>query len=383
MRVWAFCAVSSAAIAVNACGSSTGASSTTPTASHTATASATPSAGPPLVVWTVTSGGSTAIRTLTPTGGSPHTIATIPSNSPILGVGGGKLVYMTSPTALHVVSLASGADASFTTGASGSDTLFGGAVSPDGTKVAYTVATMSSGSSLKVLTVATGASSTVHMYSGGPVPAPVLWTTSTIVATDVVPYSDAGPQAAAGLNPTTGDEIANTSVAGAAGPVYGADGTHVANAIHTPTLGDDGDSQGGPGPQMPFNTLRTFSLGGTPAIVYQKPHHNVNTLAVSTAGTNVLFFNDSSVGGFAGISMSPDFGLFMYASGAPPVQVEKLDGPRWDGAAFAEDSTAFAARHVGSREELTLIAGSHSSPNVVDTVNAGDQPVFVGFSPIS
>lgn len=334
------------------------------------------------MVWAVTSGGSTAIRTLTPTGMAPHTVASIASSSQIMGVGGGKLVYTTGPTTLHVVTLASGADAGFNTGASGSDTLFGAAVSPDGTRIAYTVATMSSGASLRILTIATGASSTIHMFSGGPVPAPVLWTSSTIVATDVVPYSDAGPQAAVGLNPATGNEIANTATAGAAGPVYAADGMHVANAIHTPTLGDEGDSQQGPGPQQPFNTLRTFTLGGTPAIVYQKPHHNITTLAVSTGGANVLFFNDSSAGGFAGISMSPDFGLFLYGSGSPPVQVEKLDGPRWDGAAFADDSTVFAARNVSGREELTLIAG-HATPSVVDTVSGGDAPVFVGFSPIS
>jgi hypothetical protein len=80
--------------------------------------------------------------------------------------------------------------------------------------------------------------------------------------------------------------------------------------------------------------------------------------------------------------MSPDFGLFTFLAGTPK-QLEKLDGPRWDAAAFIDDTTAFAARHMGSNEELTVVGGSHATPSVVDTVSAGDQPVFVGYSPTS
>jgi hypothetical protein len=38
---------------------------------------------------------------------------------------------------------------------------------------------------------------------------------------------------------------------------------------------------------------------------------------------------------------------------------------------------------MGSNEELTVVGGSHATPSVVDTVAAGDQPVFVGYSPTS
>ena len=306
----------------------------------------------------------------------------------VLAVAAGKLVYLT-PSGLmtmHVVTLATGTDATYPTGASSSsDTVFGAAVSPDGTRVAYVLSTMSGASSLRILTLATSSSSTIRTFSGGvPVDSPGLWTATRMVAIGVVPYSDAGPQWVSALNPTTGAQTASTMTAGSSGPVYSDDAMHAANSIHAPTLGDDGDVASGPGPQQPFNTLRSFTVGGTPAVVYQKPHHNINVLAVSTAGGNVLYFNDSSAGGFAGITMSPEFGLFMYSgASAPGTQIEHLDGPRWDAAEFVDDSTAFAARHVGSAEELTMFSAGHPTPVVVDSVSGGDSPVIVGYSPIS
>jgi len=374
--------VIAASMAIAACGGSTGGTTPSPSASIAPTPTPTPVASP-LVVWAVTTGSSKVIRTLTPAGGVVHTIATIPAASQILGVGAGKLAYLSSALSLHIVGLATGADASYSTGASpSSDTVFGAAISPDGTLVAYVVSSPSSGGRLRILTVATGASATIRTYPAGPVDAPVEWTSTRIVATTIVPFSDAGPQAAVGLDPATGAQVFSTSISGSSGPEYSGDGTHVANSVHTAGLGDDGDVTAAVGAPMPFNTLRTFSLGSSPTGVVQKAHHNINVLAVSQAGTQVLYSNDSSAGGFAGITLSPDFGLFTFSAGTPR-QLEKLDGPRWDAAAFIDDTTAFAARHMGSNEELTVVGGSHATPSVVDTVAAGDQPVFVGYSPTS
>lgn len=372
-----------AGLTAAACGSPT--RTPTATATHTVAPTATPTpVGPALVVWSTKAGAAQVIRTLPASGGAAHTIATIPGSAQVVGAGGGKLVYIANALSLHVVSLATGADTGFATGAvSTSSAVFGGAVSPDGTRVAYVVAAPAGGAQLRVLALAAGTSMVLHAYTSGPVDAPVEWTATRIVATSIVPFSDAGPQAAVALDPSTGAETNSSSIAGSGGPTFSADGMTAANAVHTSGLGDDGDSPGGPGPAMPFNTLRVFSVGATPAIVYQKVHHNITVLAVSADGTHVLFFNDSSAGGFAGISMSPDFGLFAYAGGASPTQFEPLDGPRWDAAAYVDTSTAFVARHVGAAEQLTIVGPGHASPFVVDSVSGGDQPVFVGYSPIS
>ncbi len=257
---------------------------------------------------------------------------------------------------------------------------FGAAISPDGTRVAYMLADPSGGR-LRILTLATGASATIRTYPERTVDAPVAWTNTSIIVTTLVPFSDAGPQAAARLDPATGVQTLVSSVVGAHNPAYSGDGMHAAYSSRTTGLGDESDGAGSQIP-IPLNTVRTVALGSSPTDVVQKAHHNFEVLAVSQSGTQVLYSSDSSAGGFAGISLSPDFGLFTYSAGTA-TQLEKLDGPRWDAAAFVDDTTAFAARHVGSNEELTLVGGSHTTPSVVDTVAAGDQPVFVGYSPIS
>src|ERR1700674_5890117 len=100
-------------LAVAGCGGST-ATTLSPSASIAPTPTPTPAATP-LVVWAVTTGSSKVIRTLTPAGGVVHTIATIPAASQILGVGAGKLAYLSSALSLHIVELATGADASYST----------------------------------------------------------------------------------------------------------------------------------------------------------------------------------------------------------------------------------------------------------------------------
>jgi hypothetical protein len=374
-------AVIAAALAVGACGGSTATTTPSPSTRGAGTPSGTPSQSG-LVVWTVTVGSSTVVRTLTPAGGGAHTVATLGAVTRILGVAAGKLVYLSPEQSLHIVTLATGTDASFFIGANTSANLvcFGAAISPDGTRVAYMLADPSGGR-LSILTLATGGTATIRTYPPRTVDVPIEWTATSIVATTTTPFSDAFPEAAVGLDPATGTQVNSTKIVGAHNPAYSEDGVHAAYSSRTPGLGDESDGAGSQIP-IPLNTVRTLALGSSPIDVAQKAHHHFEVLAVSRAGTQVLYSSDSSAGGFAGISMSPDFGLFTYSAGTA-TQLEKLDGPRWDAAAFIDDNTAFAARHVGSNEELTLVGGSHTSPSVVDTVSAGDQPVFVGYSPTS
>jgi hypothetical protein len=170
----------------------------------------------------------------------------------------------------------------------------------------------------------------------------------------VIGFADAGPQGAVRLDPSTGARTATTSTTGSGSVRLSRDGRHAADVTHTAALGDDGDVAAHPGPPGPFNTLRSFTVGGPPGNVRQAVHHNISVLALSDDGSTLAWFDDTSAGGFAGISMSPEFGLFVL-SGTSRTQLQKY-GPRWDAAAFTPDLRLLAAKHEGSAETLQLFA---------------------------
>src|ERR1700694_1972541 len=216
------------ALAVSACSGGTSITTPGPSTSGAGTPSGTPRQSG-LVEWTVTVGSSTVVRTVTPGGGGAHTVATLAAAARIVGGAAGKLVYLSPEQSLHIVTLATGADASFFIGANTSTNTvcFGAAISPDGTRVAYMLADPSGGH-LGILTLATGASATIRTYPERTVDAPVAWTTTSIVVTTLVPFSDAGPQAAAHLDPATGVQSLGTSIVGAHDPAYSRDGMQAA-----------------------------------------------------------------------------------------------------------------------------------------------------------
>jgi hypothetical protein len=372
--------------AASACSSSTGGSSPSASSTPTATPTATP-AGPPVLVWAVKHGASIDVRVLSPSGGSPHTVASVPSDAQFVGFSTGvisahKIAALYSDKTFHTWDISTSATTSFPSGSAPADSVFGGAFSPDGARFAYATVTTSSGA-LHIATLATGTSTVIHTYSTNTVDAPIGWTASRITAVTVVGFSDAGPQANVALDPATGTETSSTSIAGSAGSAFSADGVHVADSTHS-MLGDEGDSPGGPGPQQPFNTLRTFSVGATPTNAYPPvAHHSIGVFAVSPSGSSVVYYNDSSAGGFAGISLSPDFGLFFLNSGSTLQLTHYGEVGRWDSGAFTDASTAVMAVHTGSGEQLVLVGPAHSPPTMIDSVAGGDAPVSVAYSPTS
>ncbi len=376
------------ACAVTACSSSgsTPTRTATPRTSVPASSSASPT-GPGLIVWVVSVPSGQLVRVLTAAGGSPHTITTLPVTANVLGAGAGKLGYEDSSDAsIHVVSLATGTNVRYNSGApagaSGSVSILGGAFNGNGSRFAYTL-DMLSGGALRVLTLGSGSSTVLRTWgSGVPVDEPNAWTSTSILGTTVVGFSDAGPQAAVAIDPSSGAETATSKVSDSTGPVYAAEEPFAATAFHTGGLGDESDTSGAPGPPQPFNSVRVFTVGGPDTVLFSKAHHSNAVLAVSRDGASTLFYADTSAGAFAGISLSPDFGLFMYRSGATH-QLASYDGARWDGGAFIDADQAVAARHNGDDEQLVIAGGPHSSPAVIDTVKGGDQPAFVAFSPTS
>jgi hypothetical protein len=305
----------------------------------------------------------------------------------VLAADDGRLAYEDSSDAsVHVLNLTSGTNTRYDTGvpsaAPDSVSILGGAFSPDGTRFAYNL-DMLSGGSLRVIDLAGGASKVLRTWGASvPVDEPNAWTDSAIEATTVVPFSDAGPQAAVTLNPDTGADLKTSNVSDSTGPVYAASTPTAATAFHSGGLGDDGDSAGAPGPPQPFNSVRVFTVGGSSTTVFSKAHHAVSVLAEARDGSATLFYADTSAGAFAGISMSPDFGLFVYRSGSP-VQLSGYDGSRYDGGAFLEGGQVVVARHSGDDEQLLLVGPGRGTPAVIDTVGGGDQPAFVAFSPTS
>ena len=309
-------------------------------------------------------------------------LAMVPADARVAGLSAGKIAFLYEDKTLHVYALGSGASTTVATGATAADDVFGGAISPDGSHFAFAVVSSTTSDSLRVLDLSTGTSSVLHSYTTATVDAPVEWVGTRILAESIVGFSDAGPQADVAVDAGTGLETMSTSIAGAAGSAFSADGVHVFDAIHGP-LGDDADSAGGPGPQQPFNTLRAFSVGSTPSSVYSAAHHQVTVFAVSDDGSEAVYYNDSAAGGFAGISLSPQFGLFLVHGTTPTQLAHYGEGGRWDAGAFVGAGSAVMARHSGSAEQLVLVGPSHPTPAVLDTVAGGDAPAFVGYSPMS
>ena len=299
---------------------------------------------------------------MSPDGETKRLVTTLPSDANVWAVGSGKLAAFYAK-AIHVVDLRSGTSTSYPPGSG--DSFFGGAFSPDGTHLAYVGGTTSSGA-LRSLDLATATAKTLRTFSSNSWDVPSLWASKEMAGNVVIAYSDAGPSGAFRLNASTGARVAFTNDGGGSGATFAADAQHAADSNHS-SLGDEGDVTAGPGPARPFNTLRVFTVGSTPKTVLKKAHHEITVLALSPTGGTVYYYDDSSAGGFAGISQSPDFGLFSM-TGTTRHQIAHYDGGTWQGGAFVSGSTLVAAEHAGSNERLMSVHGN--SVTTIDTVAA-------------
>src|SRR5207237_682290 len=135
---------------------------------------------------------------------------------------------------------------------------------------------------------------------------------------------------------------------------------------------DEGDVGMAVGPAGPPNTLRSFSIGATPANLLQEAHHNITVLALSDDGSRIVFFDDSTAGGTAGIGTSPNFGLFVFEGGSK-TQLDTY-GDRWDAATYSGASSFIAAKHNGGTETLVQVNGTAMA--TLDSI-PGDGPAQV------
>jgi hypothetical protein len=342
--------------------------------STTTTATSTATAQPTHVLWVTQGAGAQQIRAVDLSGAGAHTVASIPADAVVLGAGRARVAVAWSDHTIHMIDIASGVS---TTYDGGGDQLFGGAFSPDDSQFAYVVVTSSPlGGSLRVVALASHSVTTLRTFSGNPLDVPTVWASDAFAGTAIVAFADAGPQAAVRMDPHNGNRLAVSNTAGSTGPHFSRDALHAGDAIHS-ALGDDADAAPGPGPQGPFNTLRTFTVGSAPTSVLQEAHHNIGIIAVSDDGTAIAWYDDSAAGGFAGISLNDNFGLLLLHSGVK-TNLHHLDG-RFDAGVFTHDQSLVVAKHSGSAEMLQLFANGHDGvtiDSVTPASGAGQVALF-------
>lgn len=244
------------------------------------------------------------------------------------------------------------------------------AMSPDGTKLVYLDSTGGMSGSLKLVDLASGSSTTLRAFPSNKLDVPSTWGDAGIGATDIVGASDAPPQGALTLNPSSGARTASTLLANLAAVALTEDSTHAALVLHS-ALGDEADFAGGPGPMGPFNTLKLATIGGSVTTLLQEAHHDITVLASLPAGDRVLIHDGSAAGGFAGITSSPDFGLMAVSGTGAKTQYATENGAQYDGGAFLQDGTTVAvSSHTSTNEKLVRFAPG-AAPTTLDTVPGG------------
>jgi len=380
---WFFLAVP--ALLVTACGGG-GTSGTTPTPSQSPTATTTPAPPTPsatpkptaLVVWVALQpDGTSLVRTVPSTGGTARTVATLPRDAQVLAAAGGRLAVALPSHSMQVIELDTGASATYP---AGGDQLFGAAFSPDGTHLAFDIATINPmGGRLVVLDLASRALTTLRHFSSNHYDVPTRWTADTMAGVELVGFSDAGPQTLLRLDPTTGARTATTGISGSGDFAISADTLHAAVARHTAGLGDDNDKPGSQKP-YPLNTLQSATIGSPPVQVLQQAHHQFSTLALSDDGGTICYSADSSTGGFAGISQDSTFGLFI-RTGSTTTQLVHWDGSTWEHASMA-GTVVIAANHTSTAEKLLAVSGA-GAPATLDSLPGADQAIFVGLAGVA
>ena len=365
-----------ALLALTACGGGPGPSSSPghTAASGSAAPSASASATPIPVhkaAWVIPSAGGPTIRIGQLPSGPFHTVATLPVGSDVVAASGNYAVLVDGNTGhLESLNLTSGHTTDY--GGAAGTMYWGGAFNPDSSKFMYVRSASPTDASLNILTLASGSISVLHTFTSNTYDAPMVWTASAVGTFDLVGFADAGLVGMGRLNPATGTRTAHSSISNGSGPVVAGDALHAAAAVHS-ELGDDADSPGGPGPGRPLNTLLTFTIGNTPNPVLQEPHHDITPLAANGNGSKLLFYDNSSAGGFAGISQSPDFGLILW-NGVSKTQISPY-GETWDSAVFIDSTSFLAAKDDGTT--TTLVRGNGTSLTTLDAQPGTGSAVFL------
>ncbi len=300
---------------------------TGPTAQPSASPAPVPT--PHLIVWAVGAPSNTVIRVGTAAGGF-RTVATVPAatNPVMLGAGGHRLLFWeTTNGHLYDVDITTGVVTD--RGGATRERFYGGAFSPDGSQVEYVSWKSGSGGELERLDFGSGVVTTLQSYGSGVADVPEVWAEGGVAASRrSLPFANGPEPGFAILDPSTGARLATT-----ASPMrswaIAADGVHAAFGVSSP-----------PDTPVTAGSLSTVAIGSRPSDVLQEDtNHFIQVHAISPDGATVLFTDEPTMGGYAGITLSPGYGLFTLSDGHR-TQVAHFSGSVGDyvGAAFLTGS---------------------------------------------
>ena len=280
-------------------------SPTSPTATASSSPSPTAAPVPHVIVWAVGGPSDTVIRVGTASGGF-RTVATIPAgtNPVILGAGGHRVLFWeVTDGHLYDVDI----DTGVITDHGGGSTyrFYGAAFSPDGAQVEYVRWTSAPDAQLRRLDFGSGVITPLQSYGSGVADVPEVWSAGGVAASRrFLPFADTPEPGFAVLDPSTGARIATTDSPMRSWAIA-ADGVHAALGVSSPP-----DALVNPG------VLSTVVIGSPPQrAVNENSNHFIQVQGISPDGSTVLFSDEPTMGGYAGITLSPDYGLFTLSAG--------------------------------------------------------------------
>ncbi len=327
-------------------------SPTSPTATASSSPSPTAAPVPHVIVWAVGGASDTVIRVGTASGGF-RTVATFPQgvDATILGAGGHHVLFWEGANGhLYDIDINTGAIADH--GGAAGDTFHGAAFSPDGTQVEYLQQTDPNTGQIRLLDFSTGVITGLLTFPSGPFDVPRVWSAAGIAA-NLQPAGNGGPPGAgfAILDPSTGAPVATTNSRVGSWAIA-SDGTHAAESLGTPATNDIA-----PVP------LSTVVIGSPPqAVLSENANHFLAVVGLTPDGATVLYSDEPTMGGYAGITLSPDYGLFTLSAGHR-TQVAHYSGTNdsYAAAAYLNDSDfVIAANSVGPSGPTSALL-QHSS----------------------
>jgi hypothetical protein len=331
--------------------------SATPSSTPSSSPSPTPAPVPHVIVWAAVGSSSTAIRVGDASGGF-HTVATIAASTQptILGAGGHRVLFSRQSNG-HLYDLDINTGTVTDHGGSGGVRFFGAAFSPDGTEVEYLRLTPQGTGQILRLDFGNGAITSLRSFGQQPMDVPRVWTAHGVAASrQYLPVSDSPDAGFAILDPSTGAVIATTDAQMRPQAwAVAADGVHAAHAVGAP-----------PG-STPQAVLDTEVIGSAPRVaVHENANHIITVLAASPDGSTVLYRDDPSMGGYAGISLSSDYGLFTIAAGHSS-QVAHYGSPAGGSSAGAFLSGIdYVLVSTGGSEATLLHSAGGGSPAALD-----------------
>ena len=333
----------------------------------TPAATPTPAPPPPVIVWAVQGPSGMIVRAGHPSGPF-HTVKLVPASAAptALGAGGHRLLFWEATTG-HVYDLDITTGTITDHGGAPGLMFWGAAFSPDGQRVEYLRQTAENQAGLRMLDFSTGAITPLRSFTANPFDVPVAWGSGGVAARRYAQSIGESPQPGFDiLDPSTGARIATTqsSVFSAA---IAADGKHAAQTEYISL-----SNVAGPGSS---NTLCTVDIGSPVVPVLKEKDHQLQVQAVSPAGSTILYSdNPGATTNTAGISASPDYGLFTFANGKR-TQVAHENGGSYSGGAFL-NATDFVVIDV-SGPGAKLLRGTGGSLMPLDSATGAQGWVYV------